>query len=200
MTYFLRIWPKIDLKMKVKFYDIIFYQRSLMIKINLIANTGTDLHTYLVKNQQKGPKFDCEIKVKGQICNLFYCPWIWFPICCSKTNSKEIIQHWNGDFSYLQSLGSINEKISVTGCCLEQLENEPHRDYETIYFWHLWLWRRFLKIKLFLAVFHFVFRNCLEFWKHINIFKEDPPRYINSHIYNNQAIHIAVFRIIRPYT
>jgi hypothetical protein len=47
-----------------------------------------------------------------------------------------------------------------------------------VHFWHLWFWRkRFLKIKLFLAVFHFLFRNYSEFRNHMN-FKEDHPRFI----------------------
>jgi hypothetical protein len=40
-------------------------------------------------------------------------------IFCSKTNSKEVIEHWNCDF-HICTFGSIIRKISVTGSCLEQ--------------------------------------------------------------------------------
>jgi hypothetical protein len=49
---------------------------------------------------------------------------IWYTlfntIFCSKTNSKEVIELWNCDFSYLHTVSSIIGKISVTGSCLEQ--------------------------------------------------------------------------------
>jgi hypothetical protein len=40
-----------------------------------------------------------------------------------------------------------------------------------VYFWHLWFWRiRFLKIKLYLAVFHFLFGKYSKFRNHVNKF------------------------------
>jgi hypothetical protein len=36
-----------------------------------------------------------------------------------------------------------------------------------VYFWLLWFWRRVLKIKLFLTVFHFLFGNSRTIYKQI---------------------------------
>jgi hypothetical protein len=78
---------------------------------------------------------------------------------CSKTNtcSKEVIEPWSCDFSYIQNLRIIIGKISVTGNYLEPTKKGSPRDYETAKFVHLLhfqIQRRFLKINPFLCFFH----------------------------------------------
>jgi hypothetical protein len=121
-------WLKFDLEMKVevKYWTWIFLHVlhwSIMRNMSFTVTTFFKLLTFWILNQHHD--HGVTLKFRSNM-NIFFISFdmisytVSILFFCSKTNDKEVIQHWNCDFSYLRTLGSIIGKISVTGICLEQ--------------------------------------------------------------------------------
>jgi hypothetical protein len=126
--------------------------------MNFIATSITELQTFIVQNQQidLGLTLKCRSKVKYELIYEFLGYEFLYPdntFFCSKTNSKEVIEHWNCDLSYLRTLGSIIGK-------------GPLRDYETGFCSPVALTvlkKKFFRDFAFFQVFHFLFGKYSEF-------------------------------------